>query len=272
MNSGDRFENARKRRLGVAVEEPVEAAQTDGLDEPVTVNSLWQGKVREQEQRQRDARQQRQQQAQAREQRHVEAQTATGGTHLDAETLKAKKDYEASRRAQKNATPTVTLPTSSVLFALFEKYIYDTDAGRSLFFSVDNLESLSNYIVKGLVLGTIPELSLQAVADAHTWLLQNGFIELAPGESVDRATGGIVRKRGDVTRPASRIYPPFIHPSHDVESRLVQMRESQQRWVAEKQQLKQDLDSGKMSFAELQRQVRKGFKPPKPGGPEFGGV
>jgi len=140
-----------------------------------------------------------------------------------------------------------------------------------MYLSQDNFESLCNYIVKGLVLGTI-QLSLQSVADAHAWLLKNNFIELAPGESVDPATGGIVRKRGDVSRPSSRVYPPFIHPSHQVQERLVQMRESQQRWVAEKQQLKQDLDSGKLSFAELQRQVRRGFKPPKPGGPEFGGV
>jgi hypothetical protein len=266
VNSGDRFENARKRRLGVGVEEPAEATQTD--DEPVTAGTIWRGKVAAQEQRQRDARQQRQQREQQREEKHFTAQAATGGTTLDQETLKAKQAYEAERRRPKGAE--VKLPDHSVIFALIEKYLY-TDAGPRMYLSQDNFESICNYIVKGLVLGTI-ELSLQAVADAHAWLLAHGFIELAPGESVDRATGGIVRKRGDVSRPASRVYPPFIHPSHEVQDRLVQMRESQNRWIAERQQLKQDLDSGKLSFEQLQRQVRKGFKPPKPGGPEFGGV
>jgi hypothetical protein len=252
-SSSDKFNNDLKRRRGVAVEDPSETPLPENAG---TADYQWQARNQAQARRDRDARLQKQQREQQKEEKRANAVTATGGTNLDAQTLEAQKAYEAERRAPKTAP--VTFTHDSVM-ALLEKY-FSSEAGKTIYLTPDNYESFGNRFVKGLCLGEF-DLTLKAAGQVHAELLAAGFLELAPGLSYDPATGVTVRKRGDVTRPASRVYPRFFHHSHAIQAQLVEMHEGQQRFREETQQLKQDLDSGKLSFADLQKQVRKGFKP-----------
>lgn len=250
-SSNDKFRKAHLQRLGIAVAEP-EAPKP----EPGTMNAEWADRLARSAKRVADAQKREDEKNQRKEEKRANAQTATGGTNLDAETIKAKEAYEAERRAPKNAA--AALPTFDAIMAVVEKFL-NTPEGRSIFRSEDNYESICNLLVKRLFLGEI-ELTLKATADTVTYLLHNGFLEFAPGESFDPETGGTVRKRGDVTRPASRVYPRFFHPSHAIADQLVNMYEAQQRWREETEQLRKDLDTDKLSFEDLQKSVRKNFK------------
>jgi hypothetical protein len=249
-SSNDKYERARKQRLGIAVAEP-EAPKP----EPGTMSSEWEDRKTRAAQRERAAQQQEEAKAKRSEEKRATAKTATGGTNLDAETIAAKAAYEKERRAPKNALVSFTFDS---VMAVIEKY-FDSEAGRTIYRTPDNYESFGNRFVRGLCLGEF-DLTLAAAGGVHAELLQTGYLEMAPGESFDPATGVTVRNRGDVTRPASRVFPRFFHHSHEVQARLIEMYEGQQRFREGTQQLKKDLDSGKLSFADLQKSVRKNFK------------
>jgi hypothetical protein len=192
-----------------------------------------------------------------------------GGSAVDAGFIKARADYEISRRVPQAAVP--TLPDSSVLYALIQNYALDTANGRHLFVSADNLSNLCNCVIRSIAeLGSV--LSIALVGRAHAWLLAHDYLELPPFEHYDPATKSVVKTRGSATRPAAKIYPPYVHPDVEVQRRSAALQATQAQWLQEVKVTKRRLDSGELKFADLQKDIRKDFKPPRPGGPEYGGA
>jgi hypothetical protein len=166
--------------------------------------------------------------------------------------------YRASLRAPKGTVTTDPLPDGSVIQAVIEKYLDTTAEGKSIFLSVDNLESISNYVIKGLALGWFT-LSLTAVGAAHEYLLANGYLELSPDERYDPELKAVVRTRGSATRPAAQVYPRYIHPDNELQQRIETAKIDHAAWLADCKAKK------KMKFSDLRKEVMKERRFPKPG-------
>lgn len=175
------------------------------------------------------------------------------------------KNYRASLRKPKDGATIPPLPDGSVVQAVIEKFLDTTVAGKSVFLSADNLESFSNYIVKGLALGWFV-LSLGAVGAAHEYLLANGYLELAPDERYDPELKAVVRTRGSATRPAAAIYPRYLHPDNELQQRVEAIKVDHVAWLEDCKKKK------KMNFADLRKEAEKQRRFPKPGEPGWGGL
>jgi hypothetical protein len=184
------------------------------------------------------------------------------GVTLDPLTAKLKVASDADRERRRNAHPVVIPPISTVI-AVIDAW----QRSQSHFFeSAFNYSSLVNYIVTGIAEGWLT-LSVEAVADAYVWLLQNGYVETAPDEYFDPTLNAMVRKRSDTNtlkRPAPTLFPRYIWPAEEAAAREAEIAQA----VAHHEAGRQEAQT--RPFHELQAEVRKSFKPPKPIGRVIG--
>jgi hypothetical protein len=189
------------------------------------------------------------------------APKTASGVMLDPVTAKMKEASDADRERRRNAQP-VVIPPISTIIAVIEKWQREQP---HYFESAFNYNSLVNYVVTGIAEDWLT-LSVEAVADAYVQLLQNNMVETAPDERYDAGLNAIVRKRGDTNtlkRPAPTLFPRYTWPAEEAAAREVEIAQA----VAHHEAGRQEAQT--RPFHELQAEVRKGFKPPKPGEPSL---
>jgi hypothetical protein len=209
----------------------------------------------------RAAREQRKADNKAKWQRR-ELPRGAGGTGLSQELqgLKAASDADRERRRRGPAV----LPATSTIIATIDAWARQ----QSHFFeSAFNYKSLVNAIVTGLAEEWFV-LSVESVADLYVRLLAGGYLELPSDEYFDQSANGgagaIVRKRsGLVSRSAPVMFPAYIWPANEAAQREQEIAQALQQHEAGRQSART------RSFSELQAEVRKSFRPPKPGGPRL---
>ncbi len=186
-----------------------------------------------------------------------------GGIAAGADLAALKAASDADRAARRNQSSVTPAPVSSwrSLQALVEFWQRNADNAVNFYESEFNYTSLTNCVVT-LIFGRGRPATVETVAEAFAICLSGNHLELL--RRVD-SNGATIRKRGD-WKPQSippTVYPAYIWPA-EVEAATVQERENQMaEWLAGKQ------IAQARPFAELQAEVRRGFKTPRHGSPNL---
>lgn len=197
------------------------------------------------------------------EQRHFDAthrQTPSHSAVMDPSLAAASKNYHADRLARRNqATSEVRGVTSMLaLRAMIEFWQRNADSAINFFESEFNYTSLTNCFVTR-VFGRHQPPTPETVSDSFFECREGNHLELP---RVVDANGGIVRRRGEPQPIPPTLYPKFVWPQEEAAAREAELQEAFTIMLGTNARRKaEDAANRKVPLAEMQKQVRAGYKP-----------
>jgi hypothetical protein len=205
---------------------------------------------------QHDARVQHHEEARATWTKQADAPTAAGGTRLSTAELVALKaasdaDREQRRDTKTQATVPFIAPTVATITAIVNGW-KTTPNGRAYFDSAFNHRNLTLRVREQFELGALVQWSIEALDETFSFLLANNYLET-------QFKTASIHPRG---MPAPKPYP-YVSPEEAAE-------ETERERIDDIGKTTEEVERAlNLPFNELQKQVRQGFKSPKPGGPNL---
>jgi hypothetical protein len=182
------------------------------------------------------------------------APRAIGGTPLPPELASQKRASDASRTAPKQPPIVIDIATLRAVVTLWRMEapdgiaLYQTYAESNF-----NKTSLGNAVEARIAQGQV--INPQLAQDAYDDCVQGGHLEMKP--RTDRE-GRIVRLRGEVGQPPPVLFPRTVWPDEVAANEQAKHAAAVKAVEAETQR------ALNLSFADLQAEVRKRFKPVSP--------
>jgi hypothetical protein len=197
-------------------------------------------------------------------QKHFDAthrQTPSRSAVMDPSLAAASKNYHADRLARRSrGTLQVPAPVSlHAIKAMIEYWLKHGDSARSFFESTFNYTSLINATIT-LMFGRGRPVSPETVAEAYFVCADGNYLELP---RVVDANGATIRKRGFQSQPVPpTLFAKFVWPQEEAAVREAELQEAFTIMLGTNARRKaEDAANRKVPLAEMQKQVRAGYKP-----------
>jgi hypothetical protein len=184
----------------------------------------------------------------------------SSGLAAGAELTRLKAASDASRNASNKSTTAATVISGTALTACVESWLRHSLEGQTFHCGNPEIDSFNDSSLNRSIQHHLKSgwmVSVELITAAHAWALAENHFDTRRRD----AEGNIVSIRGDRHLSPPTMCPPCIWPD---EARQLAQEETEQV-VADR--LAQDAANQKKSFDQLQREARRNFKAPLPGGP-----